>query len=79
MLRFLPIILLCGCVHTQHNPRPSDTKFKDEDRDWVAVYREEMRIASENNDREAWHFFFYELIRERIRLEKQKKLLDSEH
>lgn len=74
MFRFLPLILLCGCVHVKHDPQPSDTKFKNEDRDWVLIYREEMRTASENDDREAWHFFFYELVRERIREESQKKL-----
>ena len=74
MLRFLPIILLCGCVHMKHDLKPSDTKFRNEDRDWAEVYREEMRIASENDDRDAWHFFFYELIRERIRQEKEKSL-----
>lgn len=74
MLRFLPIILLCGCVHMEHDLKPSDTKFNDQDRDWAEIYREEMRIASENDDRDAWHFFFYELIRERIRQEKQKNL-----
>ena len=74
MLRFLPMILLCGCVHMKHDLQPSDTKFKDKERDWAEVYREEMRIATENDDREAWHFFFHEFIKERVRQESQKKL-----
>lgn len=58
----------------KHGLQPSDTKFKDKERNWAEVYREEMKIATENDDREAWHFFFYELVRERIRQESQKKL-----
>lgn len=76
MLKFLPVIMLCGCVHIKHNPKPYDTRFDQEGRDWVEVYRNEMRIAIENDDKEAWHFFFYELVRERIREERVKKSLD---
>ena len=61
-------------MSTKHNPEPYDTKFNDKDRDWGEVYRNEMRIALENDDKEAWHFFFYELIRERIRQEREKNL-----
>lgn len=77
MLRVLPIILLlCGCVSTKHDPQPHDTKFNEEDRDWAEVFRNEMRIAVENDDKEAWHFFFYELVKERINQERAKKNLD---
>ena len=74
MLRFLPLVLLCGCV-TTHDPQPIDTKFDESKRDWVAVFDHEIRVAIENRDPAAYHFFMEELIREKIRLwkEKQKK------
>jgi hypothetical protein len=74
VLRFLPIILLCGCVSSRHDPQPYDTRLNEEGRDWVETYRNEMRIANENDDKEAWQFFFYELIRERINLHRKKNL-----
>lgn len=68
MLRLLPVLLLLGCVSTR-GPQPSDTEFKEEDRNWRQVYSEEMRIANENNDREAYYFFLQEVIKEEYKLQ----------
>mgnify|MGYP001236799656 CR=1 FL=1 len=57
------MVLLTGCVSVR-DPRPSDTKFKDSDRDWVEIYRNEISIAIENEDREAYYFFVQELAKE---------------
>jgi hypothetical protein len=58
-------------VQTKHNPQPSDTKFNEKNRDWVEIYTHEMHVASTNGDYEAWNFFFYELIKEKSRIQKQ--------
>ena len=70
MLRFLPLVLLCGCV-TTHDPQPADTKFDDTQRNWVAVFEHEIRVAIQNGDEGAYHFFMQELLQEKIRLWKQ--------
>jgi hypothetical protein len=66
VLRLLPLILLGGCV-IKHSPKPSDTNFDPADRDWVKIYRREIEVAIENDDREAWSFFWREYLLERAR------------
>lgn len=68
----LPLILLSGCV-VDNMPIPSDTTFRNSDRDWAQVYRNEMRIAVDNEDLDAYNFFFEEYMRERIRQVKGKE------
>jgi len=65
------LLLLGGCV-TIHDPQPADTKFKEEERDWVAVFIHEINVAVENDDVGAYHFFMQELLREKVRLWKEK-------
>ena len=67
----LLLLLLGGCV-TIHDPQPADTKFKEEERDWVAVFIHEINVAVENDDVGAYHFFMQELLREKVRLWKEK-------
>ncbi len=62
MLRVVPLLMLAGCVSSS-NPKPADTFFKDSERDWSEVYREEIRIAVANEDKEAYYFFMQELIK----------------
>lgn len=77
MLRLLLLILLTGCV-SNHDPKSLDTKFNESERDWLEVYRHEIKIAVENEDIDAYNFFFEEYMRERIRiLREQKKKLDK--
>ena len=66
------MLLLGGCV-TIHDPRPADTKFNEEDRDWIEVFIHEINVAIENDDAAAYHFFMQELLAEKIRIWKQEK------
>ena len=66
----LPLILLSGCV-IDNAPAPNDTTFRTKNRDWAKVYRNEMRIAVNNDD--FLNFFFEEYMRERIRQVKEKE------
>ena len=68
----LPLILLSGCV-IDNAPAPNDTTFRTKNRDWAKVYRNEMRIAVNNDDLDAYNFFFEEYMRERIRQVKEKE------
>lgn len=63
MLRYIPLLLLCGCVTTQRTPQPSDTEFDQDKRNWVEVYKYELEIANENNDEEAKYYFLQEIIK----------------
>jgi len=63
VLKLLPVVLLAGCVAT-HSPKPSDTIFKEEDRDWLKIYEHELKVARENGDVDAWRFFFPEYLKE---------------
>ena len=72
MLRFLPLVLLCGCV-TTHDPQLADTKFDPEKRNWVAIFEHEIRVAIENDDAGAYHFFMQELIHEKVRQYKKRQ------
>tara|TARA_Y100000310_G_scaffold289308_1_gene315617 strand:- start:323 stop:559 length:237 start_codon:yes stop_codon:yes gene_type:complete len=76
--RFLLLILLTGCV-AHHDPQPADTKFDESKRDWVEAYQHEIKVAIENEDIDAYHFFMQELIKEKVRLwkENHKKSLDK--
>ena len=67
----LLLLLFSGCV--QKIPTPADTKFDESKRDWLAVYRNEIKAAVENEDEEAYHFFMHEYLKERVRLWKLEK------
>ena len=62
----ISLFLLCGCVILK-DPKPEDTRFDESQRDWLEVYRSEIKAAVENEDEAAYHFFFQEYMRERIR------------
>ena len=78
MLRLLPLVFLCGCV-TLHDPQPIDTKLDESKRDWIEIYRNEIRIAIENGDAGAYHFFMEELIKEKNRFLLKEIELWNEH
>ena len=73
MLRFLPVLLLLGCVSTR-GPQPSDTEFKEEDRNWTMIYINEMEIAKANNDTESYYFYLQEIVKEQYKKEFGKDL-----
>ena len=66
MFRYVYVVLLAGCA-TPHGPVPQDTEFKESERNWVEIYRNEISIAIQNGDAEAYHFFMQELIKEKNR------------
>ena len=72
MFKIIPLLLFCGCAVT-HNPQPIDTEFDENKRNWAEVYRHEIKIAVENEDLEAYNFFFQEYMRERIRQIKKER------
>jgi hypothetical protein len=55
------------------SPSLSDTVLEEEDRDWAQVYRMEIKIAVENEDLDAYNFFFEEYMKERIKQVKESK------
>lgn len=65
MLKLLPLLLLGGCVASQP-PSSRQTEFKEDSRDWAQVYRMEIKIAVENEDLDAYNFFFEEYMRMRV-------------
>ncbi len=73
MLRFLPVLLLLGCVATR-GPQPSDTEFKEENKNWKLVYANEMTVALENNDTEAYYFFLQEVVKQEYKNQFGKDL-----
>jgi len=66
VLRLFWLVLLGGCTHALP-PNP-------EDRDWLQVYHYEMRIASENDDNEAYYFFLQEIVKEKYYQQTGKRL-----
>lgn len=55
------------------DPRSVDTKFNENERDWIEVYRHEIKVAVDNEDKDAYDFFFEEYMRERIRQFKEQR------
>lgn len=68
----------CKTLGPQHDPTPEDTAFDESKRDWAEVFKQEMKAAIENEDEGAYHFFFQEYMRERIRQLKEAKQKDSQ-
>lgn len=65
------LLLLSGC-YSNKSPTVSDTYLNEEDRDWAQIYRMEIKRAVDNDDEDAYHFFFKEYMRERIEQIKSK-------
>lgn len=63
MRLLLIVALLSGCSHTK-NLKPSDTKFDESKRNWVQIYENELRVAKENDDYDAFRFFWPEYLKE---------------
>jgi hypothetical protein len=65
---FWLLLLLSSCVSVR-GPQPSETILNQDTRDWVKVYAQELEAARQNNDLDAWRFFWPEYLKER---EKQR-------
>ena len=63
----------CKILGPKHNPAPEDTAFDESKRDWLEVFKHEIKVAVENDDVDAYNFFFEEYMRERIRQVKEAK------
>lgn len=64
LVRLLVLLLFfSGCTHT-YNPQPIDTIFKERDKNWSLIYEKELKIALENEDMEAFYFFWPEYLKE---------------
>ena len=66
MLKLLPLLLLGGCV-VSYPPSPRDTVLEEKERDWAQVYRMEIKIAVDNEDLDAYNFFFEEYMKLRVK------------
>ena len=62
MLKFVPLVLLGGCVIT-HNPKSSETELIKSKLNWISVYQEELKVAVDNQDEEAQYFFMQEILK----------------
>jgi hypothetical protein len=56
----LLIVILCSSCMVKKAPP--------EEKNWLKIYEKELQIARENNDREAWSFFWREYLLERAKL-----------
>ena len=65
MLRFLPLFFLAGCAPSRP-PLLSDTRLDEISRNWAEVYRMEIKIAVDNEDLDAYNFFFEEYMKLRV-------------
>ena len=76
-MRFLFIILLLiGCQSHQYKPKPSDTKYKEQERNWEYLYAIELQNALTHEDDLAFYFFWPYYLEARYE-NKQKKLEKS--
>lgn len=67
MRLLLIVAFLSGCSHTK-NLKPSDTKFDESKRNWAQIYEHELKVAKENEDYDAFRFFWPEYLKELYRL-----------
>lgn len=68
------VILLCsGCVTSKPQLTPEMTELREEQKDWIVIYQEEINVAIMNEDMWAIIFFNDELKREYKRLGQLKK------
>ena len=64
-MRFLFFLLILFGCQTKHSLKPSDTQFKDSERNWEALYARELSNALINEDDVAFYFFWPLYIQER--------------
>ena len=78
------VVILTGCKSItspflmELKVSAEDTAFDESERDWVEVYRYEIKSAVENEDVNAYNFFFQEYMKERVRQFKEKAKNEEE-
>ena len=72
MRAFVFVLILSGC-QIRKSPIAYDTSLREGDRDWVEVYRMEIKRAVENEDVDSYHFFMREYLAEKVRIWKLEK------
>ena len=65
-MRFLFFLLILFGCQTKHNLKPSDTKFKESERNWEQLYARELHNALKNEDDAAFYFFWPYYLQERL-------------
>ena len=60
---FCFLLMLTGCV-SKREPQINDTKFDPNERNWLNVYDHELKTAIDNDDGEAYYFFWPEYLKE---------------
>ncbi len=70
-LLFIWILFISSCTNS-NKLKPSDTLFKEEDRNWEEVYAIELERSLFHEDDVSFHFFWPYYLKERY-LNKQKK------
>ena len=65
-MRFLFLLLIFFGCQTKHNFKPSDTKFKEIERNWEQLYSRELRNSLKNEDDVAFYFFWPLYLQERL-------------
>ena len=68
MAKLLLPLLLISCFSPLTEKKQDFNKK--EAIDWLEIYNNEIKIAIENEDTDAFHFFLQEYVRERKRLKK---------
>ena len=61
------LLMLSGCVSNKPSLKPSDTKFKESQRDWEYLYAKELDAAIKNEDIASFYFFWPYYLQERHR------------
>lgn len=70
----MPILILIFFISSCSNNKllkPQDTMFNEEDRNWEEVYSQELKSALENDDEEAFHFFWRYYLEEKYKTNKK--------
>jgi len=60
------LLFLSSCVSI-NQPNPNISKINKNPKNWVKIYEHELQSARENNDLDAWRFFWPEYLKERYK------------
>lgn len=72
MREFWLLLLLTSCA-PQRSPQSSDVFFDPDQQNWLKIYSNELKSARDNNDMDAWMFFWPEYLKE-LKKQNQKRV-----